>query len=493
MNQGIFGIPLVRAFVLLLLFAQPIFAQGYGGPLTIQGLDRTTLHSASSRARGGTTIGAQGDAGMMFQNPASLVTLKGIQISLSGLQQYVKTEQTQHFAPLKYYSNFSLLMEGLTGRIPNPWAELGGSNAGDTVQRPFDAIGPNWSRSADKAIPLQAHLAVPFAVGDFRMVAGIGFVEHANLDHFYQHNNVLSPSILSQRPAPTPRPPNDLNPTIVQWSQQIRSRKGSIQGYGIALSGALPGSNISFGVSGMLLKGNTDDFERYVGRGRLTFYTNYFRLDSVYKRVTRTGTSEYSGRELTFSALYAGRYVNVGLNVRPPTTMKRSFSTSIESDTTGIPARRAVKGEDELQYPWRGTVGISLLPTENFRLGLEYDIRPFSDLIYKSTAGTETNPWLSSSILRVGAQYAISSWLVLMAGLRGGAEIFEAEGNPIVGEPVTHRIYTGGFGISYGGARMNVAYEYSLAKYEDVWGSAVSINQEQRHTIIADLSYDLPW
>jgi len=492
MNQGEFKLSVFGTFIVLLLFSQRVFAQGYGGPLTMQGLDRSTVYAATSRAVGGTTIGVQNDVGLMFQNPASLRSLKGIQISIGGLRQYARMEQTQQYAPLKYYSNFSLLMEGLTDQIPNPRTELGGSSPGDTVQRPYDKIGPNWSRSNDRGLPLQALLAVPFSIGDFRMAAGIGVVDYADLDHYYQNNNILSPSILSQRPSPTPRPPNDLNPTIVQWSQQIRSREGWIYGYGIALSGALS-DDLSFGVAGMILNGSTDDFERHTGRGRLTFYTNYFRLDSVYKRITKTGTSDYSGQEFTLSGQYAGRAITIGLNVKPPMTVKRSFTSNVETDTTGVPSKSAVKGKDEMQFPWRGTVGLSLMPTERLRFALEYDIRPYGSALYRATNGAETNPWLSSSMLHVGAEYTLSEWLVVRGGIRGRAEVFEAEGNPIVGEPVSHRVYTAGVGISYAGVKLNVAYEYSLMKYQDVWGSAISLNQDRRQTIMAGLSYELPW
>ncbi len=78
-------------------------------------------------------------------------------------------------------------------------------------------------------------------------------------------------------------------------------------------------------------------------------------------------------------------------------------------------------------------------------------------------------------------------------GIRGQAEVFEPEGNPIAGEPVTFSVYSAGFGLFHAGVRLNVAYEYSLMKYQDVWGSAVSMNSLKRNTIVADLSYELPW
>ncbi|MEX1275465.1 MAG: hypothetical protein WEE20_06000, partial [Bacteroidota bacterium] len=60
----------IGLFFGLLVAAGPLFAQGYDGPLTIQGLDRNTLHSAAGRGMGGITIGLRNEPGLMFHNPA---------------------------------------------------------------------------------------------------------------------------------------------------------------------------------------------------------------------------------------------------------------------------------------------------------------------------------------------------------------------------------------------------------------------------------------
>ena len=324
----------------LLLSVQTGRSQGYDTPLTNQGLDRATPTSAASRALGGTSFGISGDVGTMFQNPASLQSIQSIQFSIGAHQRYAEYDQEQHYAPLKYYSNFSLLMEGLTGLIPDPDTSLNGTNPGDTVQRPYDTIGPNWSRSKNKGLPLHALLAVPFTLGETKWVTGLGAVEYADLNHYYQNNNVLSPSILSQRPIPLPRPPTDSLPVITQWSQYARSREGALRGYGAAISTTIA-EGLSLGLSGMILSGTTDDLEQHVARGRLTFYTNYFRLDSTYGYSVKTSTSEYSGQEYTLSGSYRTPNVVFGFSLKPPTTIKRKFDSDITVDTTGTPVSSA--------------------------------------------------------------------------------------------------------------------------------------------------------
>jgi hypothetical protein len=477
--------------ILGLLCAQWAFAQGYDDPLTFQGLDHTTMQSAASRAAGGTSFGLQGTAGTMFLNPASLQSLSQMQLSIGGLQQYTSASQVQQYAPLKYYSNFSLLMEGLTGYIPNPDTSFPGANAGDTVQRPFDNIGPNWSRSAHKGLPVQLLLAVPFSIGGTRVTAGIGAVQYANLNHYYQNNNVLSPAIGSERPVPTPLPPNNPDSTVpARWYQYERSRDGSIQGYGAAFSASLS-DEVSVGASGQILRGSTDDAEQHVGRGILVFFSNYFRLDSLNYRSTTTGTSDFSGQEFSLSGIYRGKHLTLGFSVNPPATITRKFNADVRIDTAGTSSTTHVSGEDKLSLPWRGTIGLSIMVRTNLMIGLEYEMRPYASATYKRADGTETNPWLSSNVLHVGAEYTPLPWLALRGGLRGQAEVFEPDGNPIIGDPVSTTVYSAGAGFLYAGIRWNVAYEYARVKYQDAWQTNVNLNSESRHSIVADVAYEL--
>ena len=479
-------------YLILLCLAQPITAQGYGSALTFQGFDHFLLYSAAGRGMGGVAIGLKHDVGLMFQNPATLQSINGIQVSIGGLTTSRDLNQEQNYAPVRYYPNLSLLLEGMTAKIPNPDTTLIGFSAQDTVQRPFDDIGPNWSRSNSQNIPLQALLAVPVSLGEIKLVAGIGAVEYANLNYYYQNNNVLSPSILSQRPLPTFRPTDD-NPLQVEWLQSVRSRKGFIEGYGFALAGSVEKYHLSVGISGMLLQGSSDDYEHLVGRGNLTFYSNAFRIDSVYSHTTKTGTSDFNGLEFKFSSIFTGQYASIGFSLILPNTITRKYSMQVATDTTGTPSFSMIKGEDKLKLPWRGTIGLSLTPKENLTVGLEYEFRPYASVHYIDSAGLESSPWLSSSLFRVGTEYLVSPWLALRGGMRGEAEVFQSEGNKLEGDPVTYTIYSAGFGVFYSGLRLNMAYEYSSMKYQDIWSSAISKNVDKRHTIIADLTYAIPW
>jgi hypothetical protein len=488
------------AFALAILFLGVVFqteshAQGMGMPLTMQGLDNTVLQSVASRSLGGLLFNRQGDASLMFSNPASLSTVKGIQFSVAGLQQYTDLSQTQQWYPQKYYPGFSLLMEGLMGFISNPDTTNRRQyfvSAKDTVQRPFDQIGPNWSHSRNKSLPVQVFAAIPFSVGETRVSAGVGFLQYANLSGYYQNNNVLTPSIGSQRPLPIILPPTS-DSVHAYWYQYQQSRDGSIYGYGGVISAEIL-EGLTVGVSGMYLKGTTDDAETQVGRGRMSFVyspQNFFVVDSVSSHVSTFGTSDFTGEEFTFSAEYRGRYITIGGAVKAPTTLTRKFQSRIVTDSMGAHSDVSVSGQDEMTLPWRGTVGFTIALKENLTLGFEYELRPLASAVYKDAAGLQSNPWLSASLMHIGVNYEASPWLSLRAGVRQQAAVFQEEGAPIAGEPISFSVYSAGVGITFDAFRFDVAYEYADMKYQDMYATNVNLNRQSTNSIVAGVSYEI--
>lgn len=496
MKQLLFRLMSPSLLILCSFVAQSTNAQGFGKPLTFQGVDHVGLHSAASRAGGGTIFGITNDVSVMFSNPASLHSLQSLQFSIGGAQSNTDTKQNQQYSPLKYYTNFSLLLEGLTDDIQEPIYDttITDYDAGDSVQRPYDKIGPNWKRTQSNNSPLHAFIAVPFSIGDMKITAGGGIVNYADLDWYYQNNNVLSPSLLTPDPFIKTRPANDADSSSIpiQWYQSTQQRDGVLKGYGGAVSIAFS-EKYSVGISGLLLRGNSTDKETRIERGRLRIYQNFFRAESVYYRATSIGTSDYSGEELTLSSLIKSTYVSFGLSLKLPTTIVRKFSSVNTSDSNGTFVSSSINGEDKITIPMRGTLALSLALRENLSLNIEYDIRPYSSTEYKKSDGTVSKPWSQANVFHLGVQYSPLSWLILRGGVREQAEVFEPVGNPISGEPVGYTIYSTGAGITFANTRLNFAYEYSAFKYIDTWSSAVSINTTICHNLFVDVSYSIPW
>jgi hypothetical protein len=502
----------VMLLCLCLLCIEQTMAQGYGNPLTFQGLSQTTTQSAASRGAGGITFGIKNDVSMMFANPASLTSLQGIQFSIGGLQRIGSSFQEQHYSGVQGTSALAPLLEATTGSISDPDtnAFYGGTKVtvrtqADSVQRPFDSIGPNWSRSKTKSVPVQFSMAVPFTLGGTRMVGAVGVTEYANLNWYYQNNNVMSPSVLSVVNGTIATAGLDRNPYTSYWYEYYQQRDGSIYGYGAALSVELS-ERLSVGFSGMMLKGSTDDMEVSVGRGRMLFFTSSMRLDRPgTTSYTKTGTSDFSGTEFSLSAEYTSRYFSVGFSVKPPTTITRNYSSSFSQDSVAQSKRFLSKidsitvhtnvssgGLDQIVLPLRGTFGIGLTLRENLRIGISYEIRSYASAQYAGANSSTMNPWLSCSILHVGGEYAANSWLTLRGGVSNYQEVYQPLTEGIRGEPVNYPVYGLGCGVKVANGVLNVTYEYADMKYVDTWSNAVSINRQFTSNIVASFSYTIP-
>lgn len=483
--------------LLLCLAAHQSFAQGFGSPLTMQGIDHRTLSSSTSLATGNTIFGLQTNIEAMLVNPASLGRVNGIMTSVGSILRQSTSKQEQRYSPLKYYSNFSLFMEGLTRDLPNPAYDTINhvpSTAADTVQRPFDAIGPNWERSQSSPSPVQLFAAVPVSVGGVKLAIGGGMTQYADLHYYFQNNNVLSPSVLTPELYVRTRPINDADSSSrpVQWYQQTVQRDGSITSYGVALSIALS-EHWQVGFSGQVLDGSSDDREQRMERGRIRFFQNYFRAESVYYRVTTIGTSSYTGNEMTVSAAWQTQTVLFGCAVQLPSTIERTFSSVQTIDTAGGVRTAAIRGTDKMNLPVRARVAVGLQLRENVEVGAEYEYYPTAESEYTASGGTKSRPWFSSGSLHVGARYRAFDWLVLRAGAMEQYEVFEQLGNPLPGTSVSSTAYTAGLGVLAEGFTVNVSYQYESMKYIDAWTGAVSINSFTGHSFGAMCAYEIPW
>ncbi len=463
-------------------------------PISMEGVNQFSLPSAASRGAGGLSVGFPADPSLMFVNPASLQGIEGIHVSVSGINRLQSRDQSQQWFPMRSFPTFSLLMEGLLDEINDP--DLSdpppeGLGPEDSIPRAFDNIKPNWSQKDPSDLSIQGFVAVPVEILGFKVVGGAGIVEYANLNYYYQNNNELDPQVGAQRPVGVPLPAIGQEVKALWW-QHWQQRRGSIYGYGGAVSVGVT-EELSVGFSGLWLDGQSDDAEFFNTRARIRFGNNsgvyYHRLDSVYQRVTGTGTSEYYGAEYSISSVYRKDAFSFGLMVKPPSKVSRRFDTVYEIDTTGTPVSKKFHGREKILLPWRAAIGAAFQVRDDLMLGIQYEINPFASAEFISASGESSKPWLSSSSFRVGAEFLPAGWMALRVGFRDQAEIFEAEGNALSGEAVRFSVYSFGLGFSFAGAQLNLAYEYSHMKYQDMWQTNVNLNSRKSQSIVADISY----
>ncbi len=461
-----------------------VSAQGASPSVVLQGLDQGVYRGARATAMGGAAIAATADAGALFAHPAALSQLGSLEIR-AGLSWTSETvSQTQAWIPNRFYPNFTLLMENLTGGIKDPVIV----DPKDALQRSYDDLSPNWEITSTRLRPTMVAAAIPFELEGLTLVAAAGFSHAFNLDYYFQNNNSLDPNIGLYRPAPMPvlRGTDTL---AVHWFSSTSERKGAIYGITPGLSVTLPG-NISLGAGLTILTGRSDDAEFRRDRGLLVFDAVY-RVQNypIQYSTSALGTSKYSGVLANLGVFFRERYFSIAAAIKPPATITRNWDRMLTIDTAGTVSRVARSGSDKLEIPICYSAGILLTPTPRWNIGIDYVVGQSGDAVYRASDGAAgTNPWLSANILRAGVEYRAADWLALRAGYRDVARTFAPEGTGLIGEPVTGSVYAGGVGLSFGMLGVDMAYERQKVKYQDLWETNVNDNIDVQHALMLELS-----
>ena len=490
----------------VLCTASIVIAQPAAGPLTIQGLDQFSISGVRSRAMGGTGVASAIDASALFSNPAALAQLSSFEIRAGGLFNTTSRKQTQEWVPMRPLPGLSALFEGLTGNIKTP-DSLGIAGlplgAWSALQKQYDNLTPNWDKSSSAAQPLSLVAAMPLTLGGVDIVAAIGVSQTINLDQYYQNNNSMSPYLGQQRPDPfliTDR----LDTLHVNWYQYTRTREGSAFGITPGVS-FMPLPGLRIGASATILTGSSDDSERRQERGLVHIAIgdgkpNNFMVDTVYYSQARTGTSDYSGTLFTFGLHFQQERYSLGLTIRPPMSITRSWNREVTSVNTTrkpypigiddlVPGQYRESGKDEVNFPLSYSLGIVLKPTDKWMLAFDYELRNLAD-VELTSGGATSHPWVNSKgEVRIGAEYRASTMLALRGGFREDVQSFSPDGSAIVDEPARGGIYALGAGISLGNILIDLAYEYSVLKYQDIYQSNVNYNSRLQHQFMMEVAY----
>ncbi len=506
-------IPNLKTLTALLLcafvFSSMGNAQGAYAPVKLQGLDQSTLHDVRSIGMGGAITASGSNASVLFANPAGLTKVGSLEFRVSGEFSSLLNKQTQRWVPNRYFTGLSLLMEDSwrdikspmvndTTKVTDPWEQL---------QKPFDQLGPNWTRTTSSSRPLSIAAALPLKLDDITIVFGLGGAEIVDLSHYFQNNNVTDPMLGSYRPYPIGE--LQASDTLrARWYQTIRSRDGEIYGVTPAIGIAVDG--FSAGVSATYYTGTSDDMERRTDSGFLTFLYNRFRVqDTVRFHSSSSVTSDYSGIGLTLGFRIEQPPFSVGGSFRLPYTITREYTGKYSSREEVIlasmkfnPARtadsvrttiveRALSGKDETAFPFSYTIGVMLRPFDRWTIAFDVEVRSLNQAEVKSGTSAVSKPWLGAPSFSLGAEYRPWKVLSLRCGYYERTQIFTTEGSAIIGEPVKSTAYTLGAGSEYMGIILDVAYEYSSLRYQDLWQSNINLNGQYRHRVMAEIGFRL--
>jgi len=277
--------------------------------------------------------------------------------------------------------------------------------------------------------------------------------------------------------------------------------------------GITPGLSVTFlpgltiGGSVALLSGSSDDLEQRAERGHLNVAVSNgkakdFLLDTVYYYQTKTGTSTYSGTLLTLGLLYKQPMYSIGIMVKPAMTLSRTWDRDVASiDTTRklFPVRidslrsRSYheSGKDDVKFPLAYAVGFVLTPNDRWTFAFDYEIRNLANVEWTSQSnGVAAHPWVNNGAnWRLGAEYRVIDMLALRGGYHEDIQPFSPDGSAIVDKPASGEIYSLGAGLKVGNIFVDLAYEYSILKYQDVYQSNVNYNTREQHQFMMEIAY----
>jgi len=480
-------------------------AQPAAGPLTVQGLDHVVITGARARAMGGTSIANIYDATALFANPAALSRLSALEIRVGGLFESSHRQQDQNWIPTKDLPTLSVLFEGLTGGIKTPdSAGRPVTNPWLNVQRQYDNLSPNWNTTSSKTRPLTFATALPLTVSDMKVTPAIGVAQVVDLNNYYQNNNSMAPYMGQERPFT--QWSNSVDTIHIKWYQFVRSREGSVYGITPGLSVTFL-SGLTIGGSVAVLSGSSDDLEQRVERGHLNVAVSNgkaknFMLDTAYYYQSKTGTSTYSGTLFTLGLLYQQPMYSIGITVKPAMTLSRTWDRNVMSiDTTrkSFPVRvdslrsRSYheSGKDDVKFPLAYALGFVLTPSERWTFAFDYEVRNLANVEWTSQSnGVAAHPWVNNSAnWRLGAEYRVSDMLALRGGYHEDTQPFSPDGSAIVDKPASGEIYSLGAGLKVGNILVDLAYEYSILKYQDIYQSNVNYNTREQHQFMVEIAY----
>jgi hypothetical protein len=509
----------IIAIVLNAMLVCGLFAQEYNTPLTMEGLNHTTNASVFSKAMGGVVIPLQKDVSLMFANPASLSTLDALTVSVGASRIETSANQTQTWLPNTYWGNFSILMDGSARNISpsdSSWHKSHPASptptfAGDTLWKPYDNLGPNWNRNRNvgPSIP-DIFVGLPVTIGTMKATVGLGMAEYANLDYYYQNNNVITPEYdLLQVGEGLVKGDSAKS---LNWSQSLHTRNGQVYGYGGAFSLDIS-DNFSAGLSARYISGSTDDYDINVGRGVIWafssgYVTKYWgvaggygaiRLDSVDYMRDVLGTSDFTGYDAAFSTTYRSKNVTLGLVITLPSVIERKFNGQMISYTgkTKDYAASPYQVKDtsfiqKMSLPGKVKIGLGMQVRSNVLLAAEYEYAPNSLGEFERPGFKTTRPWLDASSFNFGVDWKPIDLLSLRFGYRRQSENFKPQFAAFDNDPVSYNAYSAGFGVELmPGLNLNAAYEFYECKYEDTWVDNSNINILTSNSFSASLQYTI--
>ena len=130
-------------------------------------------------------------------------------------------------------------------------------------------------------------------------------------------------------------------------------------------------------------------------------------------------------------------------------------------------------------------MGAAITPSSRVRLAADVELSSLDDAEVRYAGAAEAvNPWVQGAVFHLGAEYQALPWLALRGGYHEDARAFAPAGAALLDEPARADVFATGLGLAFGGLGLDLTYEFSNLRYDDLWLSNGNENDINTHTVM---------
>lgn len=486
-------------FVLMILAIQ-VNAQHRGDNLSFQGLSEKKDFDVKSTAMGGAFTAVNGDISSLFHNPAAMIGLKNIQVSVSANYFSKVWRENQNYRPDRYFVTLPFYLEGLYIPDPKNNGKWDYELVQDTlynylVKEPqlgvdaYSEEAADWIKDKNKFGISNISIAVPLQFADNEFVIAASYSIN-DLFNFDRNDTYLDPHIgFYGYPGDIIRV-DGLHTLKMKWSRFLRERSGELNNLYGALAFKL-NENFSFALGIKSIWGKSDDYQSLIRVGSFLL-SNQQRFSFSYEDASfvKTGASDFSSTEINLSSLITLNRFKVGLKITLPNTLTRKWNyteTTIDSSKTKTVT---TNGEDKVELPASFNFGVSFQPVDVFIIDFDYDYMPYQNAKYSFAYEDQTfYKWANKNSLRFGVEFKAAKYLSILAGYRTIPQEFIPDGAAVTDKSPEANSYNLGVSLSFFFGRIDFAYELRVLKYYDSYFSNTNYAFEKSNKIMFGYTY----
>ena len=498
-----FRICLITILFVMISIVTSAWAQHRGDNLAFQGLSFQEGNGIKAMAMGGSYTSISGDVNTLFYNPAGLVGIEALEVSIEFNSNNKMWRENQVYRPNRQFVNVGFILDGLY--VPKP--EYNGMYDHEVfledttlgVEEPllaedyYSAKAADWQRSKNDFDLNNIAIAYPFNLVNRPFVISGAYSKKYQVWDYDRNHTHLFP-----HPGYTPyeglfeRIVDPVDSTRMYWSDYERERTGKIWNMTVGLATRLYKS-VQLGLSMGSFSGETNDAQ---GLSRVGYFdlveANTFRFSYDTLATFISGTSEFSATTFKIGLLFESERINIGFNVNPGYTLKRDWSYATVNSTANTSNEVTTSGQDQFKIPASYAAGLSIKPVETLSIAVDMRNTNYSNAKFDFAQGDSTHRgWVNQTIWSFGLDYRPWDWLSLMAGYRYLPQVFVPDGAAIKDRGPVADSYNFGFSLEVFYGRLNVGYEIRRLKYYDSYLSNTNYVLETLDRFLVGYTFSL--